>query len=69
MGATGCTPGATEKGTGVCNNCPKGERERTRSCNDSCGWGTWGAWGPCSGGQNCTLNCCEGHICQSLQCN
>jgi hypothetical protein len=50
VGLGECAAGATETGMQGCGTCGGGTQSRTRTCSAACSWGTWGAWGTCSGG-------------------
>ncbi|MBX3251419.1 MAG: hypothetical protein KF901_29850 [Myxococcales bacterium] len=48
MGEGVCTPGDRERTTEPCGTC--GQRERARTCLDTCEWDRWTEFGACGGG-------------------
>lgn len=51
-GASGpCAPGQVQNDSQSCGNC--GTQSRSRSCNNSCQWGAWSAFGSCGGQGTC----------------
>jgi len=43
-----CSPGQVDTGMQSCSGC--GTQTRTRTCDSTCTWGPWSAWGACTGG-------------------